>query len=452
VFCAKILVEKEADFMLSRSPNLNQKNLLYPNLLDQLDPKNPLLQLSKAIPWDYFETEFSNLYSHKGKPAKPIRLMVGLSILKHLENLSDDALIARWVQNPYYQVFCGEAEFQWKFPCDSSEMTYFRKRIGKEGFEKILAVSIHLHGEKVEEKVIHVDTTVQEKNITFPTDDKLYLKVIGTALKLAEEHGIQLRRSFSKEIKERKFVLRFRQHPKNQKKVRQAVKRLKTISGILLRELSRKLPKEVLENQQENFDLYWRVLKQKRHDKHKVYSLHEPHIYCMSKGKLHKRYEFGTKVSIAKTTQSNIIVGALAFEKNYYDGHTLPSVLAQVKKLSEVEPNAVWVDRGYRGKQRVNSTQIFYPKALHKSSLKKFSAFMQKQFRKRAGIEGIIGHLKFDHRLDRNYLKGFGGDQINVLMAAAAFNFRKWLRAILFWLQYLLLIVIAQEQNNMVVA
>jgi IS5 family transposase len=296
----------------------------------------------------------------------------------------------------------------------------------------------------VEEKDIHVDTTVQEKNVTFPTDDKLYLKIIDRVTKLAEAAGIKLRRSYQKEIKERKIALRFRDHPKNRNKARKAVKRLKTIAGIILRELQRKLPEEVMTSEQDNFDLYWKILKQKRCDKNKIYSLHEPHIYCMAKGKLNKKYEFGTKASIAKTVKSNIIVGALAFDENKYDGHTLSSVLAQVKKLSKMVPDTAWVDRGYRGKSRVNDTKINYPKPLAKNIPDKIKAFIEKQFRKRAGIEGIISHLKNDHRLNRNYLKGFLGDEINVFMAAAGFNFRKWMRLVLFWLQLLIAHMAAQ--------
>jgi transposase, IS5 family len=444
----KNLDEKELDDMLTQSPNPNQTNLLYPNLLDHLNPKNPLIQLAKAIPWDYIEQEFTALYSHRGKPAKPIRLMVGLSILKHLNNLSDDELVAQWIQNPYYQMFCGEREFQWKFPCDPSDMTYFRKRIGNEGFEKILAVSIHLHGEKIEEKDIHVDTTVQEKNVTFPTDDKLYLKIINKLSKIAGDEGIKLRRSYRKEIKARKLALRFRAHSKNRNKARKAVKRLKTIGGIILRELQRKLSKEVIAREENNFNLYWQVLKQKRQDKNKIYSLHEPHIYCMAKGKINKKYEFGTKASIAKTVKSNIIVGALAFDENKYDGHTLPRVLAQVKKLTGMMPENVWVDRGYRGRSRVNDTKINYPKPLAKNLSDKVKELIQKQFRKRAGIEGIISHLKNEHRLDRNYLKGFIGDGINLLMAAAAFNFRKWIRIILFWLQLWITYIVSQADQE----
>jgi IS5 family transposase len=423
--------------MKTHSPSTAQTNLLFTNLLDQLNPKNPLVQLEKKIAWEFFEKEFSPLYSHRGKPAKPIRLMVGLCILKHVENLSDEALVERWVQNPYYQAFCGETIFRWNFPCDPSDLTYFRKRIGKEGFEKIFAMSIAIHGEKAKEEVVHIDTTVHEKNVTFPTDDKLYLKIINRCTKLAKENGIKRRRCYAKEIKERKIALRFRQHPKNRSKVRKSVRRFKTISGILLRELTRKLPIEILKKEERNFELYARVLKQKRADKNKIYSLHEPHIYCIAKGKIHKKYEFGTKASITKTRDSNIIVGALAFEKNVYDGHTLDETLAQVEKISGLSVASAFLDRGYKGRSRVRKTNIFYPKPVLKNVSEKMKQYLQKQFCKRAGIEPVIGHLKSDHRMGRNFLKGFVGDQINLLMAAAAFNFRKWMRAIFFWIRFL---------------
>jgi len=181
--------------------NPDQMNFLHADLLDQLNPKHPLLRLAEHIPWDYFEAEFAPLYSDQGRPAKPIRLMVGLSILKHLENLSDEVLIDRWVRDPYQQVFCGETAFQWAFPCDPSDMTYFRKRIGSAGFEKILSVSVALHGESAIEEEMCIDTTVQEKNTTFPTDAKQYRKIHGHILKLARAEAIQLPRTHEKEVK-----------------------------------------------------------------------------------------------------------------------------------------------------------------------------------------------------------------------------------------------------------
>lgn len=365
--------------------------------------------------------------------------MVGLSMLKHLENLSDEALVQRWVQNPYYQAFCGEIEFQWQLPCDPTSLTHFRKRIGVEGHEKILTASIMLHAEKVaQEEEVCVDTTVQEKNITFPTDAKQYRKIHGKLLKLARQEGLSLDRTYEKEVKQLKQHTRFATHPKNRKKARRAVKRLKTISGRLMRAVERQMDAEQWDHYAEQFALFRRMLEQKRSDKNKLYSLHEPHVYCMSKGKAHQRYEFGTKASIATTRDSSVILGALAFDQNQYDAHTLPAVLAQIKRVANKTPTVGIADRGYRGKSKVNETRIVTPKPARKNATQEAIKLARKRFRRRAGIEPVIGHLKSDHRLKRNFLKGFDGDQINLIMAAAAFNFRKWMREIIFWLQNLL--------------
>jgi IS5 family transposase len=421
--------------------NPARQTFLHADLIDQLNPKNPLLQLARKIDWSVFENEFGGLYSHLGKPNKHIRLMVGLSMLKHLENLSDEVLVQRWVQNPYYQAFCGEIEFQWQLPCDPTSLTHFRKRIGVTGHEKILAVSIMLHAEKVEqEDEVCIDTTVQEKNITFPTDAKQYRKIHGKLLNLARREGISLDRTYEKEVKQLKQLkqhTRFATHPKNRKKARKAVKRFKTLSGRLIRAVERQMSVNQLEQHGEPLALFRRMLEQKRSDKNKLYSLHEPHVYCMSKGKAHQRYEFGTKASIATTRDSSIIIGALAFDQNQYDAHTLPAVMSQIKRLTDKTPTVGIADRGYRGKSKVNDTRIVTPGPARKNAAQEAIKLARKRFRRRAGIEPVIGHLKSDHRLKRNFLKGFNGDQINVIMAAAAFNFRKWMREIIFWLQKL---------------
>jgi IS5 family transposase len=416
------------------SQNPDQMNFLHADLLDQLNPRHPLLRLAKHIPWDYFETEFIPLYSDQGRPAKAIRLMVGLSILKHLENLSDEVLIDRWVRDPYRQVFCGETAFQWEFPCDPSDMTYFRKRIGSAGFEKIFAASVALHGESAIEEEMCIDTTVQEKNTTFPTDAKQYRKIHGHLLKLARTEGIQLSRTHEKEVKHLKQHTRFSSHPRNRKKARRAVKGLKTIAGRILREIQRQMNETQQQKHQETLSLYQRVLKQKRGDKNKIYSLHEPHIYCMSKGKDHKKYEFGTKASLSKTKNSNVLIGALAFDENRYDGHTLPDAFSQIERILGHVPKICLGDRGYRGKSKIDNTRIHTPKPPRKNASKALQDEMRKRFQRRAAIEPVIGHLKSDHRLNRNFLKGFVGDQINLLMAAAAFNFKKWMREVYFWL------------------
>lgn len=436
-----------------KQPNKDQSNFLYPDLMDQLNPRHPLLHLANRMDWGYFEDEFGALYSHLGKPNKHIRLMTGLSILKHLENLSDEVVVSRWVQNPYYQAFTGEVEFQWELPCDPTSMTKFRNRIGASGHEKILAISISLHEDKVSEEEMCIDTTVQEKNITFPTDAKQYRKIHVKLLKIARTEGIGLTRTYEKQVKQLKQSTRFSTHPKNRKRARYAVKRLKTIAGRLLREIQRRMTPEQLLHYRDSFVLFQRMLYQKRGDKNKLYSLHEPHVYCMSKGKAHRRYEFGTKASISTTRDSGIVIGALAFEKNVFDGHTVPAVLAQVKRLLDRVPDIAIADRGYRGKRKVNDTYIVTPKSARKNASKEAQALARKRFRRRAGIEPVIGHLKSDHRLNRNFLKGFAGDQINLLMAAAAFNFKKWMRKVVFWPQYLKLLLqfLLQQQKLQVV-
>jgi IS5 family transposase len=228
---AKTVRIRGEDLSQPKCANSDQQTILNHNLLDQLNPKHPLLQLARRIDWSFFVDELATLYSHRGKPSKPIRLMVGLSILKHLDDLSDDILIQHRVQNPYYQAFTGEVEFQWQLPCDPSDMSDFRKRIGPGGSEKILATSIALHEEKVCENEVCIDTTVQENNNTFSTDAKQYRKVHGQLLKLAREEGIAPARIHEKEVKALKRHTRFATHPKNRGKARKAVKRLKTLSG-----------------------------------------------------------------------------------------------------------------------------------------------------------------------------------------------------------------------------
>jgi IS5 family transposase len=165
-----------------------------------------------------------------------------------------------------------------------------------------------------------------------------------------------------------------------------------------------------------------------------VYSLHEPHIYCVSKGKEHKKYEFGTKASLAMTKSSGIIVAAVAHEENEYDGHTLPEVLAWAEAFQGERPKVGIVDRGYRGARWVGDTEILTPDKGPKNQSKRERQAMKKRFRRRCAIEPVIGHLKSDYRMGRNCLRGFAGDQINLFLAAAAWNFRKWMRlSAAFW-------------------
>jgi len=407
--------------MKAKPTRNDQGNFLFRDLIDQLNPRDPLLKLAAAIPWKRFEQEFSGLYSEHGRPAKPIRLMVGLMILKQLENLSDERVIEAWVRNPYYQAFCGETYFQWKFPCDHSDFTYFRKRIGEDGARLVFEVSVGLHGDDAKEREITVDTTVQEKNITFPTDVKLLSKVIKKCRKIADSEGIKLRRSFRRELP---GLIRQRF------KSRKILKRIRTMAGVLIRELERKLPNEARARHAESLRLFQRVHSQKRTDANKIYSLHEPDVLCIGKGKEHKKYEFGRKASIAVTKTTGVIVGAMSFKENVFDGHTLPDVLEQVWQITESCPEAAICDRGYRGRKRVGDTSILIPGRPKKGDTPYQRVKARRRFRRRAGIEPVIGHVKHDHRMVRNFLKGVTGDAINLFMACSAFNFKKWMRGL----------------------
>lgn len=396
-----------------------QGTFLYPDLLDQLNPNHPLLRLASEIPWSRFEEEFAGLYSVNGRPAKPTRLMVGLMLLKQLENLSDERVVEVWTQNPYYQAFCGMTEFQWSLPCDPTDLVYFRKRIGEDGARLVFEISVKLHGDDAMEREVTVDTTVQEKNITFPTDLKLLEKIIKTCRKIADREQIKLRRSFRRTLPKLRL--------KRMKMVKKA-KKMRTMAGALIRELQRKLPAQTLKRYQKQFDLFERVRNQKRSDKDKVYSLHEPDVLCISKGKAHKQYEFGRKASVVVTKSTGIIVGAMSFNKNIYDGHTLPQVLSQCWTITGTCPSVAICDRGYRGLKQVGDVQILIPGRPKKSDSQYQRQKSRQRFRRRAAIEPIIGHLKHDHRMARCYLKGAVGDAINLFMASAAFNFKKWMR------------------------
>jgi IS5 family transposase len=231
---------------------------------------------------------------------------------------------------------------------------------------------------------------------------------------------------------------RLRKDPRRRKAARRGHRRLRTIAGALIRELERKLPEALREEQRENFTLYRRVLAQKPQDTNKIYSLHEPHIYCVAKGKEHKKYEFGTKASVAMTKTHGVIVAAVAHEKNLYDAHALPEILNQAEAMTDVRAKRAIVDRGYRGRKFVAGTEILMPGRAPRGQSRATSTAMRKRFRRRAAIEPLLSHLKQDFRLWRCFLKGFQGDQLNLTLAAAAWNFRKWMRLfIIFWLRFL---------------
>lgn len=411
--------------MIGNSPNPQQKHLFLPNLSDFINPRHPLYLLANKIDWQQFETDFAPLYSSIGTPAKPIRLMIGLLILKQVYNLSDETVMAEWVSNPYFQYFCGEVWFQWEFPCDPSDLVHFRHRIGVQGVEKILAMSLLIHGTEALNEDVSIDTTVQEKNITYPTDTKLRVKIIEQCREIAELEELELRQSYKFVVKEllKKANSKSRKQAAEKKKAR---KKLKTIAGRLVRELRRKLDTEGLAKHKERLEIFEKVLEQKKEDKDKIYSLHALEVACIAKGKDHKKYEFGSKVAVVVGHKSKLVKAAVSFKGNPNDNQVLEKTLAQQERVTGERAKKAYVDRGIKS-QQVGETEVIAPSnGKGKSAWEK--AKLRKAFRRRAGIEPIIGHVKSDCGMERNYLKGEIGDEINAILAGSAFNFRSWLR------------------------
>ena len=420
---------------------------LFSSLDDLLNQQHPLYKLSHKINWRTFEEAFTPLYcSDNGRPAKPIRLMCGLLILKHLRNISDESVVEQWSENAYFQYFCGMQEFVPSFPCNASELVHFRKRIGEKGIELILSESIRVNNDKSDEEhhgTAFIDSTVQEKNITYPTDAKLHKKIIAKVLKLANGLNLPLRQSYTFVLKGIYRDQRFRNHPKNRKKALKADKRLRTIAGRLVRELKRNLGED--RSYDELLSLFEKILLQRRNSPHKIYSIHEPDVQCISKGKELKKYEFGNKVSIIRSA-TGVILGACSF-RNEYDGHTIEKSLEQVQRLTGKNIKRLTGDRGYHGKKEVNGTEILIPDTPKAKDSYYQRKKKHKLFCKRAGIEPTIGHLKSDHRLGRNFYKGLFGDAINVMLAAVAYNFKRAMRLLLGLIQKILLVVEKQKKQ-----
>ena len=415
--------------MLKKLPVQPQLEMFKTVLTSFINPQHELCLLARKIDWENLEKEFAPLYGEVGRPSIPIRTIVGLLLLKQIYNLGDETVMERYIDSPYCQHFCGEIYFQYEYPFDPSDFVHFRHRIGPEGMEKIFKASIDLFDADVIRrgvKEVRVDTTVQEKNITFPTDRKLIEKVIEHSKRIARKEDIKLTRTFGREIKKLKHQLRFARKPKNMKKHEKAQKRLHRIAFKIYIDLVKQL-NPIPKKYQQELDVLYKALTQQRDDKNKVYSIHEPETLCISKGKEHKPYEFGNKSSFAYTRESGIIVGAMAIEGNVYDGRTLKPQLEQVKELTSGKIRKVIVDKGYKVPGGIPGIDIVMPKVLKGESyyLKKKR---EERCRSRAGIEGLISHVKHDHRMIRNYLSGSAGDKINTLLAAAAYNMRKWMR------------------------
>jgi len=423
--------------MLGKLKKESQLDMFKVLLSRLVNPNHELCILASELDWTGLEKDLEGFYSENGRPSIAIRTMVGMLFLKNMFNLSDESVVARWIENPYWQYFTGEQYFQNEQPFDPSEFVHFRKRMGQEGMEKIMSYTVKIHKRALCEKEVQADSTVQPKNITFPTDAKLAKKIIDKCLKISAKEGTSLRQSYRREVKGLMKDQYNSKHPKRAKKARKARKRLQTIAGRLIRELRRELSKEQLNIQySEELMMYEQVLNQQRKDKHKIYSLHEPKTACIAKGKAHKQYEFGSKVTIIRGSDSGVLLGALSVTGNPHDSKLLAPSLAQCQRiLSHIKgtmPKVAITDRGYRGATKVQGVDILLPKPGSRKQSKYEKQKARKQFRARAGIEPVIGHIKYDHRMIRNYLKGVMGDIINAISAAMGYNLKKRLNQIAF--------------------
>jgi IS5 family transposase len=418
-----------------------QDDLLRPRLVDMIDQRHELVKLAGLIDWEVFEREWAGFFpSGKGRPATEPRLVAGLLYLQHAYRLSDEAVVARWVENPYYQHLTGETFFQHQPPIDPSSLTRWRGRIGEEGVEWLLTQTIRA-GQKsgvIDEnsvKRVAVDTTVMEKNIAYPTDARLYERARDQLVALAQEAGVELRQSYARLAPRLALQVGRYAHAQQFKRMRKALKRLKGYTGRVLRDLRRHLqdiPEGSLrERIIAKLALVSQLLHQQPKGADKIYALHEPEVDCISKGKARVRYEFGCKVSIATTLDEGFVVGMRSFAGNPYDGHTLRQALEQVTILTDRRPDLAVVDRGYRGHGEEKT------RVLISGTRRGLTPKLIADLRRRSAIEAEIGHMKTDGRLSRCPLKGNIGDALFAVLCACGHNIRKILAHLRAWLAWI---------------
>jgi IS5 family transposase len=409
--------------------------------LDQIiNMKNELAQLAVAIDWDWIDGEIAPLYSDKGRPGIETRFAIGLLLLKHIYGLSDEGVCERWVYDPYFQHFTGEEFFQHEFPHERSDLSHWRKRLGDK-LELLLAESLrvaHASGALRTRDLarVTVDTTVQPKNISFPTDAKLLHAAIRGLNRMACKHGVRLRQSYVRIAKRAAMMAGRYAHAKQFNRHRRELRILRTRLGRLIRDIRRKIAGR------QDIEAAFEVplsrasqirSQQQRQRGWKLYSFHAPEVECIGKGKASAPYEFGVKASIvtnnARAPGGQFVLHAKSLPGNPYDGHTLRDVIENTQKLTGCEIERAYVDKGYRGHAAQNPGRVFI-------SGQKRGVFgaIKRELRRRSAIEPVIGHMKAEGHLGRCYLKGRTGDAANAILTAVGFNFRRilaWLRVLL---------------------
>jgi IS5 family transposase len=413
-----------------------QRELFEVELEQIVDLRHPLVELGRRIDWASFEALLGATYHPTlGAPGISTRLMVALHYLKYQHDLSDEDVVAAWVENPYWQHFSGERYFRHRAPIDGSSMTRWRQRLGEAGAEQMLRATIET-GIKMgaigpaQLKRLNVDTTVQTKAIRYPTDARLYHRSRERLVKQARRDGLRIKQSYKHAGKKLLMQSSRYAHARQMQRARACTRKLRTQLGRVMREIERQVT-EPSEKLSKLLDTARRIHAQQRHDKNKVYSVHEPEAACIAKGKAGKPYEFGNKVGVAVTSRGGWLVGAKSFTGSPYDGHTLAAQMKQVRSMIGDRAGEVHVDMGYRGHNYAGQAAVHVDKRRRGRTPKALWRWMKR----RAAVEPSIGHLKNEHRLERNRLQGTYGDAINAVLAAAAMNFHKLLGV--FWCDFL---------------
>jgi transposase, IS5 family len=418
--------------------------------LDQLvDLQHPLAKLARTIDWGFLEERFGEVYRDgPGQPPLATRLMAGLCVLKHLHDLSDEVLCERWLENPYYQLFCGEEFFRHRLPFERSSLTRWRQRMGEERLIALLQESLSVAtrtgaATPTDFTQMIVDTTVQEKAIAFPTDAKLIHRARERLVRLAKQQGVALRQSYARVGKIALIQHQRYAHAKQFRRANRALRRLRTMLGRVIRDVTRKLAArpQFAAVFALPLALARRVKDQRQRERgRKVYSLHAPEVECIGKGKAHKPYEFGVKVSVATPLRrcrgGQFVAHVKALPGNPYDGHTLASLIPQIETTVGTDLARIVTDAGYKGHHAPQESRFRVYVAGRKRGL---SAAIKRAFRRRAAVEPVIGHLKSEHRMGRNHLAHAAGDAINAVLAAVGYNFRLLIR----WLAVLCALTIA---------
>ncbi len=431
------------------------QNDLFRARLDQIvDMKHPLAKLALSIDWRFLEESFGSVYSDgPGQPPLATRLMAGLAILKHMHDLSDEILCARWVENPYYQLFCGEEFFQHELVLDRSSLTRWRQRMGEEKLVALLQESLAVAtrtgaaSPKDFSKVI-VDTTVQEKAVAFPTDAKLMHRARERLVRLAKKHGVTLRQSYERIGKYALIAYQRYKHAKQFTRANKALRKIRTFLGRIERDIARKTKNNdgLRDVFRRPLFLAERVRAQRQNQRgKKIYSLHAPEVECIGKGKAHKPYEFGVKVSVATTLfrskGGQFIAHVKALPGNPYDGHTLAAVIPEMEKQIGATIKRVVADRGYRGH---NAPETHKFRVFISGQKRRVAKAIKRELKRRSAVEPVIGHLKAEHRMGRNHLAHATGDAINAVLAAVGYNFRR----LLAWLALLCAFILSVIEAN----